>query len=198
MSNNIDLKKMWGNHITTIPDKKEIFEKADKLKKENRKKSIYIIFLLSITISIILYIVFSSNLVMLTTKIGTILVIISILLAILNSTKNLLLSNPKNTATDNKTYLSQLIKLKQQHQFTQTIIMKVYFVLLSTGLALYMIEPTSKMSTSYKILSYLLTFCWISFAWFYIRPKRIAKEQSKLNEVIERLTLLNNDMTEPE
>jgi hypothetical protein len=49
-----------------------------------------------------------------------------------------------------------------------------------------MYEYTALMSPTAAILSYLLTFIWIAFNWFYIRPKTIRKQESQLNEMIER------------
>lgn len=198
MNNNIDLKNLWIRQETTMPNEKEIFAKANKIKNEIRKESILLVLALLLTITIILLVWFNANLQMLTSKIGTTLIIVAIVLAILNATKFLISPINKHITADNKMYLAQFLKLKQQQHFTQTILMNVYFILLSIGLALYMYEPTLRMSTTSMALAYGITFAWIAFNWLYLRPKTAKKQQAKLNAIIEKLQNLNNNLTTPE
>lgn len=198
MNNNIDLKTLWNRQETTMPNEKEIFAKANKIKNEIRKKSIFIVLVLLLTIAVILLVWFNVNLQMLTSKIGITLIIMAIVLAILDTTKSLISPTNKNIATDNKIYLAQFLKLKQQQHFTQKILMNVYFTLLSIGLALYMYEPTLRMNTMSMALTYSITFAWIAFNWLYLRPKTAKKQQAKLNEIIEKLQNLNNNLATPE
>ena len=197
MDNDINLKAMWHNQETTMPNEKEIFAKATALKNEIRKKTIYLIVLLTGAIPVILFIWLSSNLIMLTTKIGTCLVISSILLVNLNATKLLSSSSDRSIAADNKTYLDELSKLKQQQHFIQTTVMNIYFVSLSLGLALYLYEPTSRMERTHMIVAYLATFIWIAFNWFYLRPKSIKKQRAKMDTIIEKLNSMNSNLTRP-
>ena len=194
MDDNINLKAIWHNQETTMPDEEEIFAKATALKNEIRKNTIYLIILLTGAIPIILFIWLSSNLTMLTTKMGTCLVISSILLVNLNVTKLLTSSSNKSIATDNKTYLDELLKLKQQQHFIQTTVMNIYFASLSLGLALYLYEPTSRMEKNYMIFTYSATFAWVAFNWFYLRPKSIKKQRAKMNIIIEKLNSINNNL----
>jgi hypothetical protein len=46
------------------------------------------------------------------------------------------------------------------------------------------------------MLAYVVTFAWIAFNWFYLRPKTIKKQQGKLNELINKFEEINNQLKE--
>ena len=95
---------------------------------------------------------------------------------------------------DNSSYLQQLLKLKRRQEFMQKTVLSVYFILLTAGLLLYMVEPSSKMSMGSAIAAYSLTIGWIAFGWFYLRPKRIKKQQQEVNDIINKLDTINKQM----
>jgi hypothetical protein len=48
------------------------------------------------------------------------------------------------------------------------------------------------MTTFWGIFAYGTTSIWILFNWFYLRPKQIKKQQSKLDEIIGKFEMLND------
>ncbi len=93
-------------------------------------------------------------------------------------------------------YLQQLLSLKRKQQFLQGIMTNLYFILLSTGLFLYMIEYTMRMKLSMGIVCYAITAGWIAFNWFYIKPKTIRKQREKIDGLINKFTLLTKQLSE--
>lgn len=91
-------------------------------------------------------------------------------------------------------YLQQLLKLQARQLFLQTTIMNGYFILLSAGLFLYMLEYAGRMHWPAALACYVITFAWIAFNWFYFRPKTIRKQQAKLKELIGKYELLNKQL----
>ncbi|MBZ4043437.1 hypothetical protein [Flavobacterium hibisci] len=49
-----------------------------------------------------------------------------------------------------------------------------------------MYEYASRMTILGAGLTYGITFLWILFNWFFIRPKQIKKQQDKINSLIQR------------
>ncbi len=195
MSNSIDLRELWKLQASAeVPAEKEIFIKTAQLKKRIRNKSIAGILALLATIAGILFVWFTSDLQMLSTKIGVTLIIIAILLTIINSAKIIFSISTSNLEIDNSQYLNQLLKLKKQQEFAQTTIMTVYYILLAVGLGLYMYEPSSRMTAAGMAVTYGVTFAWIAFSWFYLLPKTIKKQQAKMNDVIEKLKLISKQL----
>ena len=90
------------------------------------------------------------------------------------------------------------IDIKAKQQYMQTTMLNLYFVLLSTGIGLYMYEYTQLMTAFWGIFVYGITSIWILFNWFYLRPKQIKKQQSKLDEIIGKFEMLNEQLNEKE
>ena len=91
-----------------------------------------------------------------------------------------------NETESNQQYLKKLQALKEKQLFMQTTILNLYFLLLSTGISLYMYEYIVQMTVLLGVFSYGITGVWILFNWFYLRPKQIKKQQSKLNDIINK------------
>lgn len=109
---------------------------------------------------------------------------------------NKLLSNYKNieTTQTNQEYLQKLILIKKKQQFLQTKMISFYFIALTTAICLYMYEYAVRMSLLGMSLTYGITLSWIAFNWFYLRPKKIKKQQSKLDSLIEKFEDINNQL----
>ena len=59
-----------------------------------------------------------------------------------------------------------------------------------------MYEYASRMEVLGAVLSYSITLAWIAFNWFYIRPKTIKKQESKLDELISKFESINKQLKE--
>jgi len=92
-------------------------------------------------------------------------------------------------------YLKQLLKLKAKQLFLQSTMLNIYFILLSTGICMYMYEYTSRMTFLWAVISYGLTLLWIAVNWFYFRPRTIKKQQTKINELISKFEKLSQQLT---
>jgi uncharacterized membrane protein (DUF485 family) len=195
MSTNIDLKELWSRKNAVAPDENEIRLKAEKLKMRIRNKSILAVATLLFTIVFILLVLFSSDFQMLSTRIGVTIIIVGIALGVVHFTKLVYLLSEKNTTSDTNTYLQLMLKAKQQQEFMQTKIMNNYFALLSIGLLFYMYEPSVRMSLVAKVITYAVTFGWIGFNWFYLRPRIVKKQLARMNTVIESLQNISKSLT---
>ncbi len=194
MSNNIDLKELWNKQEIKIPETKELFEKAANFKKKNIYKIIFINIALLMTSAFIISIWYYFQPESVTTKIGIVFIILAMVLYLIVYNRMIpLLLNVGYDLNSNQ-YLQQLLKLKEKQRFLQNTILNIYFILLSTGIFLYMMEYTSRMNVIGAILTYGITFIWIGINWFYFRPKSIKKQEDKINKLIDRFKLLSNQL----
>lgn len=198
MSIEINLKELWERQESTIPAEKEIFAKAEKLKQDIRNKSLILILVLSATIAAIFFVWFNAERQMVTSSIGLTMVIFAISLGIVNFIKAAISSTKVNETTDTNTYIQNMLQIKEQQELTQTKLLTSYFTFLSVGLAFYLYEPTIYMDVTTKTVVYIMTFGWIAFSWFYLRPKTIRKQRAKINSIIEKLQSINKNLTERE
>lgn len=186
MNNNIDFKDLWKKQTISPPDIDELFSNLNQFKKTSLRKLILSNVLLIGTSAFIIFIWYYYQPQLITTKIGIVLIILAIVIYLF--VYNQLLPSLKtidNKLSNNK-YLQNLISIKRKQQFLQSTMLNLYFILLSSGICLYMYEYTSRMTTFWAIFAYALTLAWIGFNWFYIRPKTIKKQQNKLDELISK------------
>jgi hypothetical protein len=190
-----NFKALWKQQSIPAADLKEVLNKAMQLKKRSRNKIIGMNLLLISTAVFIIGIVIYFHPQMISTKLGVLLVIIGIVSFV---TANNIISRDlfkSNIDYSTKKYLDQFIRLKQKQEFIHKTMFTIYFILLSSGIALYLYEYASRMSAAGAITTYGVTFVWIAFNWFYLRPKAIKKQQAKMNEMIDMLESVGNNLS---
>jgi hypothetical protein len=131
---------------------------------------------------------------MITTRIGLTLIIIAIVTFLAATNQMIPLLAKTNVETDSQHFLGQMIRIKQKQEFLNKKMLTGYFILLSVGLFLYMIEYAGRGSLTFQLIAYGITFAWIAFNWFYIRTKTIKKQQSAINDIVDRLEAVNNQL----
>lgn len=196
MDNNINFKDLWAQQTTSQPNKDDLFLQINKLKTANLRKLIVSNLLLIATSIFIIFIWAYYQPQLLTTKIGIILTIFAMIIYLFSYNQSFSLFIKTTNTHSNSEYLKDLLAIKTKQQFLQTTMLNLYFVLLSLGIGLYMYEYTSRMITFWGIFTYAITTIWILFNWFYLRPKQIKKQQSKLDEIINNLEMLDKQLDE--
>lgn len=184
--NNIYFKDLWKKQTVSQPDMQDLLSRVSVFKKV-ALRSLWMtnIMLLATSIFIIfIWIYYQPQLI--STKIGIILIILAMMIYLLVYNKLFGKYKDIDATTTNHDYLQKLVLIKKKQQFLQTNMMSLYFVMLSAGLGLYMYEYASRMTFLGAGLTYGITFLWILFSWFFIRPKQIKKQQDKINNLIQR------------
>jgi sterol desaturase/sphingolipid hydroxylase (fatty acid hydroxylase superfamily) len=132
---------------------------------------------------------------MITTKIGIVLAILAMALYLFIYNQIIPLLVHTEYDMNSNQYLQQLIKLKEKQFFLQTTVLNMYCILLSVGFFLYLIEYALRMKLVWAIISYSVTFLIIAIVWFSYRLRKIKKEQAKVRELIDKLEVLDRQLT---
>lgn len=195
-NNNIDFKDLWKQQSVSPPNMEELLSKLKHFKTTSMKKLIKTNVMLIATSFFIGFIWYKFQPEFISTKIGIILIIFAMALYLF--VYNKLGSFYKNIDDNqsNNEYLQKLISIKEKQQFLQSSVLSLYFILLGSGLSLYMYEYASRMTAFWEIFTYAFTLGWVGFAWFYLRPKGIKKENSKINGLIAKFGALNKQLEE--
>jgi len=130
----------------------------------------------------------------LTTKIGIVLIAIAIVSYLAASNQMIPMLFKTDLETSSQEYLAQLIRIKRKQEFLNKVMINVYFILLSAGLFLYMLQFLERMNPVWATIYLVLTFGWIALAWFYLRPRGMRKKQRALNDMIARLEEVNEQL----
>ncbi|WP_035653299.1 hypothetical protein [Flavobacterium sp. ASV13] len=193
-NNNINFNDLWKKQTVSQPDMQDLLSRLSKFKKASLRSLWMTNIMLFATSAFIIFIWIYYQPQFVSTKIGIVLTILAMVIYLFVSNK--LFSNYKDidATQTNQEYLQKLILIQKKQQFLQTNMMSLYFLLLTTGICLYMYEYASRMSVLGASLTYGITLLWILFNWFYIRPKQIKKQQLKINSLIEKFEEVNNQL----
>jgi hypothetical protein len=193
-NNNIDFKDLWKKQIVNQPNIQDLLARLKQFKKAALRSLWITNILLFATCVFIIFIWYYYQPEFISTKIGIVLTISAMLIYL--AVYNRLLSTYKDidATQTNQEYLQRLILIKRKQQFLQSRILSLYFILLGIGISLYMYEYASRMSSFFSILTYVILFLWIGIAWFFLRPKEIKKQETKLNSLIEKFEEVNKQL----
>ena len=192
--NNLDFKYLWKKQSVSQPDMKDLLSRVSRFKKAGLRSLWMVNILLFLTTVFIVFIWIYYQPEFLSTKIGIVLTILAMVIYVIAFNKLFAPYRNIDATQTNQEYLQNLIVIKKKQQFMQTKMMSLYFLLLTTGICLYMYEYASRMSALGASLCYGITLLWMAFNWFYIRPKQIKKQQSKVNALIEKFEEMNNQL----
>lgn len=182
--NNINFNELWTRQKAEQPTIKDLLIKMNNFNKSNRKRIIFANIVLVLTSIYILLIWYYAQPQYKTTKIGIVVTILSMVIFVFSLNESLVLFKKANETESNQKYIEILLVIKGKQEFMQKTMLNLYFVLLSTGITLYMYEYTLRMTIFWAFFTYGITVLWILFNWFYIRPKQIKKQRTKLDEII--------------
>jgi hypothetical protein len=173
-----------------------LLQKIEGVKKASYKNLIVTTVLFAVTSLFICWIWLTYNPQFITTKLGIVLIILAMAIYGYSLNQQYPLLKNMDSASSNTEHLTNLLALKKKQQFLQTTMMNLYFILLSSGLGLYLIEYAQMMPTFWAIFAYAITGLWMLFNWFYIRPKTIKKQQAKLNDIIGKFENIQTQLKE--
>jgi len=194
MQHDLNLKQMWASKQAKMPDSASLLKKGNAFKKAQLLKLIgsnAMLISVGIFIGLIWYYAQPE---MITTKIGIVIVIaaMAIFLTVYNGMLPMLLK--VNDGLNSSDYLAQLLKIQARQQLMHTTMLNLYFVMLSTGMALYLYEYASRMGVIGAALTYGITFGWVALNWFYIRPRTIRKQRAKTDALIAKFEDLKQQL----
>jgi hypothetical protein len=184
MDNNIDFKDLWKQQVVNPPNIEELLTKLKQFKRVSLRKLVITNVLLIATSAFIVFIWYTYQPEFISTKIGIVLVIFAMMVYLFVYNKLGAFYKTIDGAQSNTEYLQKLISIKAKLHFLQSTMLSLYFILLGSGLCLYMFEYTNRMTLFWGIITYAIMLGWVGFTWFYLRPKEIKKEQNRVNGLI--------------
>lgn len=196
MKTEMNLKEIWQKQpVDEKPDINSLLHKAKEITKGWRIKLILQNALLFVAMAIILKAgIINDTLV--TTKIGAAMMILAMLsyLVVYNQIIPVLFKS--NVQSSIQEYLDQLLRIKRKEDFLNKVMINIYFITLSLGLAIYLIQFLHKASVMFDVIFCTVVFGWIGFAWFYARLCGVKRKQKPLLEMIARLEEMSRQLGE--
>lgn len=194
MDDNIDFKDLWKRQVVGQPNIDDLLSKLKDFKRVSLRKLVLTNVLLIATSGFIIFIWYHYQPEFISTKIGIVLTILAMAIYLFVYNKLAGFYKTIDETQSNSEYLQELISIKTKQQFLGSKVLSLYFILLGSGLCLYMYEYASKMTPFFWVFTYLVMLGWIGFAWFYLRPREIKKQQEKINSLIAKFEAVNKQL----
>lgn len=191
MQNFENIKSLWQvSTEKTLPEAKEIILRIQKTRRKMIRRNIIGGTILCLTFIYICFIGWYYHFEQWTTRVGIIITLFGIVIGVaFNSHLVQLLLKQDNLTLDNKSYLQQLTHFRNTQQLIRTKGMALYYILLTVGIVLYMVE-FAKRNIYFGIIAYTITLGWIAYSWFFILKKRRVNHSKEINEQIENIEKL--------
>lgn len=196
MNANIDFKDLWKQQESNPPQMDDLLSKVKTYRNTGFKRLLITNALLLATVVVIAFIWYYFQPQLLSTKIGMVLSIIAMLIFLLAYNKLFGSYKTLSQTKSNTDYLEDLIRLKNKEKHMQTTMMKLYFILLSLGICLYLYEYVLLMSPVLGISIYAITLAWFIFNWVYLRPRIVKKQEEKIDSLIATFKRINDQLEE--
>lgn len=189
-----NLKTIWEQqNATVIPNVSQIISKAKNKKNSIRNTILFQVFALIMAVIAVITVLCTINFKMATTFIGIAITVLTILIfsGIRIYQANQL--NKINLVQSPNIVLQELNTYCTFDKKMRTTGILLYFIFLNIGLGFYFIEVLQPLSMPIKIVSIVIYFGWILFAYFVLGKKQIKKEDEKMNFLIESIENLENE-----
>ena len=195
MSTVIDLKTLWKKkEAKNIPDTKELFRKAAGLRRMARLRLIVQSLVLSAAIALLLAVGLNVDHRQPISIVGLALMVGGIVSYLISANQLLPMLFKSDIEGSSQEYLSQLIRIKRKHEFLDSVMINIYFSLLSIGLLLFTWQIVMKKGMVWVACYYAITFGLMGSAWLWSRRTWIKKKQKSLADMIERLKAVNQQL----
>ncbi|MBX7127304.1 MAG: hypothetical protein K1X47_16535 [Cyclobacteriaceae bacterium] len=193
----VDFKALWAGRKTQEPALDDLMVRIDQYKSKRRRHLLLTNISLILTAVFILFVWYYFEPVLITTRIGIVVIVAAIALYVLALNKDKVLYKQTDESVTNQDYLKDLLMIKSRQRFVETTVLNLYFSLLLLGIGLYMYEYTLRMTAGWAAIAWGVTGLWIAFNWFYLRPMQIRKQQGRLNELIDQLRRIQSELNHP-
>lgn len=197
MQNFDNIRSLWQSDMEKgLPDTEKIILQIRNIRKKMIRRYITGAVILVLTFLFIGFIGWYYHFEEWTTRTGIIIILLTIVLGIIFNTRLIrLLWQQSDLTLDNKKFLEQLIRFRNIQSAIKSKGMALYFILLSIGITLYMVEFTRR-NIYFGIGAYTITFGWIVFAWVYFHKRKVNKQENEINEQIEYIERMIKGMEE--
>ncbi len=192
MDNFDNIKNIWqSERADSLPNVDIINMNIKKYKSKKRRTIFLLISMLIICFIIMINVWFSNKSTLWTTRLGEILVFMTIAFTIYINLK-LLQKSKAEELLNNEAFLSKL-KKEQVESETETKQRRIAFAILSLAYVFYIYEKSAG-SIQTLITGYGLLVAVIIVIWFIYRPIALKKEQQKIARMIHKIDSLKKQI----
>jgi len=194
METNINLKDLWDQEEVKTPNVTDIIKKTQKFRRKASRQVLFAIIVMMLTIVWVIGVWIISKPEWITTKIGNIIVIISIVLYIVYASNMIPLFTSPGFEINVRQHLEQLLNIRRKETFFGKRLIHFYFAFISLGIMLYLFEYLSQAPFAFRVIIGSFLILWIGMNWLYFLPKYNKKRFKKLDILIENFQKIKHQV----
>lgn len=189
-----NLKNIWNQQKVPHQEYETFLNKAKSYAKQEKLKIYKANILLVGTCIIIAAIWWFYQPQYISTKIGIVIAILTMLIYLFYFNEAYRLIFQPSEEIESKQFLEKLRHFKKKQQVLQTKGINLYLFFIFLGVSLYIYEYASLMSLTGQIITYAVVIAWFALNWLYFKPRIIKKQRKKLNQVIADLQKIEDQL----
>lgn len=189
------LEQLWQQTPIAPPNWEAFAQMATEREVKKRNERNRVNFLLGGTIAFVAFIAFAYWPMQWHTLLGIVLTEASMLIYLWQFNRNSKTWPEALSTTNARQYLTWLRQDRQREVYLGRQLMTTYFLMLSTGILLYMWEFAQRMPGWYGWLAYAMAIGWFGVNWLVFRPRILKKREAATNRLIEQLEALQEQLT---
>jgi F0F1-type ATP synthase assembly protein I len=195
MEPNVNLNQLWQQAASPAHNWQHFAAQLAAMETKKRNERNRVNFLLGVTIVFVAFIAFAYWPMQWQTLLGIVLTECSMLFYLWQYNRLTKVRNDGLVAANAREYLNYLHAERKKQYFIGNKLMTAYFLLLGTGILLYMWEFAKRMPGWYGWLAYALAIGWFALNWFVFRPRVLKKKEAEMNKYIQQLEALQGQWT---
>ena len=195
MEHKPNIDQLWQQAVEPSPDWQQFATQLAAMESKKRNEKNRVNFLLGVTIAFVAFIAFAYWPLQWSTLTGIVLTEASMLLYLWQYNHHIRVRTVGLLSSNAHEYLNYLRKERLKQHYLGRKLMTAYFILLSSGVLLYMWEFVQRMPGWYGWLAYGLAIGWFALNWLVFRPRILKKKDAELNQNIQKLEALQQQWT---
>lgn len=195
MEHKPNIEQLWQQAVEPTPNWQQFASQLAAMESKKRNEKNRVNFLLGVTMAFVAFIAFAYWPLQWSTLTGIMLTEASMLMYLWQYNHHTKVRSEGLVSANAHEYLSYLHAERKKQHFLGTKLMTAYFLLLGTGILLYMWEFVRRMPGWYGWLAYALAIGWFALNWFVFKPRIIQKREAEMNKYIQKLEALQQQWT---
>ncbi len=185
-----DLNRIWKARSMPEADKQQLAAMRKRYQKRRIRRLLLMNLLFIAALGISIWIWFTFQPMLISTRAGLI-IIVSALLYYLYQSNRLLPEYSRIGTMDGLSYTRALLRIAVREQEMLQRKFRIYTIVLSAGLMLYLYGYIIQMPPFWGWLSGIVTFGWILFSYIYLRPRQVRKLQHETEKHLQHFQALS-------
>lgn len=180
--NDTEIKSLWRGQPAPVAELPVMRARINRFRSRRIAEACAVILLMmaAIAFGVLIWTCWPPQLIL--TRVGIVLACAGFMLPVWSYGRALSLYYGLNPDCSNRDYMARLSKIRRTEYKRQHVVLNLYFLLLSSGFALYTYEYAFSRSWRFGVVACSVLLLWIALNWFVLRPHLLKRRNRRFAE----------------